>query len=211
MVFFILFLTLSHLFPLFPLPNVVLFPSCYLPLHIFEPRYREMIAEIDEFDRHIVLALLKPGWEPHYHQAPDVFSIACLARVEAQEKMNDGRFNILVQGVDRVELVDEIRTKPYRQVVVKVVRPAESNAVFDRNRVMELLDDIMDRVPSQAPEGLKERLAEIHGNGLFADTIAHILQIPPQEKQEMLETFGVAERLHAVFARMMELRRRLDE
>jgi len=64
---------------LFPLPNLVLFPQVMQPLHIFEPRYRQMTADALAGDRFLALALLKPGWEPSYSGNPDIYPIACLA------------------------------------------------------------------------------------------------------------------------------------
>jgi hypothetical protein len=58
---------MSDLLPIFPLPNVVLFPNVFLPLHVFEPRYRSMVADALTTDRLIGMALLKPGWEQDYH------------------------------------------------------------------------------------------------------------------------------------------------
>ena len=68
---------MSDLLPLFPLPNVVLFPNVFLPLHIFEPRYREMVADAIAGDRMIGMVLLRPGWENNYEGRPPVYPIGC--------------------------------------------------------------------------------------------------------------------------------------
>ena len=68
---------------LFPLPNLVLFPHVMQPLHIFEPRYREMTADALATDRLIALALLQPGWEADYDGKPAVYPVACLGRSRA--------------------------------------------------------------------------------------------------------------------------------
>src|SRR5262249_58348054 len=81
---------------LFPLPNLVLFPHVMQPLHIFEPRYRQMTADTLASDRLIALALLRPGWEADYEGKPDLYPVACLGKVVADQKLEDGRYNILL-------------------------------------------------------------------------------------------------------------------
>src|SRR5438067_9110869 len=90
---------------LFPLPNLVLFSHVMQPLHVFEPRYRQMTADALAADRLIALALLKPGWEPDYEGRPDLFEVACLGRVVAEQRLEDGRYNILLRGLARIRLL----------------------------------------------------------------------------------------------------------
>src|SRR6476619_6239822 len=101
---------------LFPLPNLVLFPQVMQPLHIFEPRYRQMIADALAGDRFLALALLKPGWEQQYAGRPEIHPVACLGKIIADQRLPDGRYNILVRGLSRVQVVQEIpQPKLYRQ------------------------------------------------------------------------------------------------
>jgi hypothetical protein len=93
--------------PVFPLPNVVFFPKTTLPLHIFEPRYRQMVAHALDRDRLIAVALLKPGWEKDYQGAPDYYPVATLGRITEHEKLEDGRYNILLEGIERVHLLED--------------------------------------------------------------------------------------------------------
>lgn len=110
---------LPDVLPVFPLPGLVLFPGTQLPLHIFEPRYREMLEAALSSDRLIVMALLKPGWEEQYYGAPSLFEVACVARVVAAQKLPDGRSNITVTGVARVRLKEELPGLAYRRVRVQ--------------------------------------------------------------------------------------------
>ena len=98
---------------LFPLPNLVLFPQALQPLHIFEPRYRQLTADALIDDRLLALVLLKPGWEQNYEQTPAIFPVACLGRIVADQLMPDGRSNLLVRGLSRVRIV-ESRIDPRR-------------------------------------------------------------------------------------------------
>ena len=87
--------------PIFPLPNVVLFPNVFLPLHIFEPRYRAMVADALAGDRIIGMVLLQPGYEANYEGRPPVFTIGCGGVITHADPLDDGRYNI----VDRKSVV----------------------------------------------------------------------------------------------------------
>src|SRR3954468_5096702 len=92
---------------LFPLPNCVLFPGVVQPLHIFEPRYREMLREALAGQSAIGMALLMPGWEQDYYGCPAIHRRLCVGRVIAHEQLADGKYNLLLQGVMRADVVSE--------------------------------------------------------------------------------------------------------
>src|SRR3977135_4083932 len=106
---------MSDLLPLFPLPNVVLFPNVFLPLHIFEPRYREMVADALTSDRMIGMVLLRPGWEGDYEGRPPVYPVACSGVITHVERLPDGRYNIVLRGLERVRIIEEDGSRTYRQ------------------------------------------------------------------------------------------------
>ncbi|MFQ5521288.1 MAG: LON peptidase substrate-binding domain-containing protein, partial [Candidatus Methylomirabilia bacterium] len=91
--------------PVFPLPNVVFFPHTMLPLHIFEPRYREMVADCLTGDKRLAVVLLKPGWEADYYGRPPVYPVAGAGEITQWESLPDGRYNILLRGLGRI-LID---------------------------------------------------------------------------------------------------------
>ncbi len=106
----------SGLAPLFPLPNVVLFPNALLPLQIFEPRYRQMTADALEGERMIAMSLMRPGWDtlPSDAAAP-VHRIVGLGKIIAHEKLPDGRYFLVLRGLARASLLSEQRVDlPYR-------------------------------------------------------------------------------------------------
>ena len=107
--------------PVFPLPNIVLFPHTSLPLHIFEPRYRQMTNDALGTDRLIVITLLKPGWESEYKGSPDVFPIACAGLIEEVAPLPDGRINIRLRGLTRVEILSFVQETPYRIASIRVL------------------------------------------------------------------------------------------
>ena len=83
--------------PIFPLPNVVLFPNVFLPLHIFEARYRAMVADALAGDRIIGMALLQPGYQAEYEGRPAVYSVGCAGVITHSEQLPDGRSNIVLR------------------------------------------------------------------------------------------------------------------
>ena len=108
--------------PIFPLPNVVLFPHASLALHIFEPRYRAMTREALQGGRLIAMALLKPGWEEGYDGSPEVHRIACAGLIEDEVRLPDGRFNIRLRGLSRVEILEFVQDRPYRVASVRILQ-----------------------------------------------------------------------------------------
>src|SRR5205823_11507801 len=110
---------------LFPLPNLVLFPHLVQPLHVFEPRYRQLMADALGDDRLMALALLRPGWEEDYHKSPPIYPAVCLGRITQEERLPDGRYNLLLQGLARARVIEEIPTpKLYRTARVELLRDA---------------------------------------------------------------------------------------
>src|SRR5579862_9504447 len=104
--------------PIFPLPNVVLFPNVFLPLHIFEPRYRRMVDDALNGDRIIGMVLLQPGWERDYEGRPPVYPIGCAGVITHAERLADGRFNIVLRGMQKFRIVDEETVRSYREAHV---------------------------------------------------------------------------------------------
>lgn len=196
--------------PLFPLPNVVLLPGGYLPLHIFEARYRCMVQDLAG-DRRFVLALLKPGWEAEYFRTPDVYPTACLAEMIGHEILADGRYNIVVRGIERLAILDELRDRPYRRVLGRVLPSSGQVDGSDRHRLLGLLQGILARLSAELPPAFPERLDSTEDAGALADTVAHILQLPALEKQSFLQEPDRAARVRRLCGRLAEMARRLEE
>src|SRR3954454_14857174 len=112
--------------PVFPLPNVVLFPTVSLPLHIFEPRYREMVTDALEGDRIIGMALLRPGWEGSYEGQPPIYPVGCAGLITHSERLSDGRYNIVLRGLEKFRIVREHGHRSYRTAEVDPIMEALS-------------------------------------------------------------------------------------
>src|SRR6516225_10826754 len=107
--------------PIFPLPSVVLFPNVFLPLHIFEPRYRQMVDASLHGDRIIGMVLLRPGWEGNYEGRPPVYPVGCAGVITHAERLADGRFNIVLRGMEKFRISDEETGHAYRLAHVTAV------------------------------------------------------------------------------------------
>jgi Lon protease-like protein len=107
--------------PIFPLPNVVLFPNVFLPLHIFESRYRDMVKDALASDRIIGMVLLQPGFEANYEGRPPVYPVGCAGVITHSEPLPDGRFNIVLRGIEKFRMVGEDESRPYRLAHIEAV------------------------------------------------------------------------------------------
>lgn len=176
----------EFLLPLFPLPNLVFFPRTRLPLHVFEPRYRKMVADAVASDQRFGIVLLRPGWETDYFGAPPIYACGTLGQIEQAVPLDDGRFNILVRGEVRFRVVGEIPGQPYRtaRVIVQPEQDRNAEASYaQRTWLAELSRQYLEHLPDQMA------VPEIETVGLEALTNALImsLNIDVQQKQELLE------------------------
>lgn len=104
--------------PLFPLPHVWLFPSVILPLSVFEPRYRQMVEDILDGPGRLVLGTIVAGHEGEAAGSPPIYPIAGLGEIGRHERLADGRFNLLLVGLQRVFVREVPSDRLYRQVDV---------------------------------------------------------------------------------------------
>jgi uncharacterized protein len=184
---------------LFPLPNLVFFPHVMQPLHIFEPRYREMTADALASDRFIALVLPTPGWEKDYAANPEIHEIACLGRVVADQKLEDGRYNILLRGFARIRIVKELTTKKqYRIARAEALRDiplADDECAFHWRQT--LIDKSPHWFPNQGDivEQFRKLLQSDLPLGTLCDIIAFALPLDAEFKQMLLEELDVAVRL----------------
>src|SRR5207244_3679223 len=79
--------------------------------HVFEPRYRQMMADALGDDRLLSMALLRPGWEQGYHERPAVHPMVCVGRITREERLADGRYNLLLQGLCRARILEELSSE----------------------------------------------------------------------------------------------------
>jgi len=140
--------------PIFPLPNVVLFPKVLLPLHVFEPRYRAMVEDALAGDRVIGMVLLRPGFEKDYEGRPPVYPVGCAGAITHAERLDDGRFNIVVRGSGKFRITAEDESRAYRlariEMLPELADAAEPAALDQRQRLLALLKNVLERMGSEA-------------------------------------------------------------
>lgn len=179
--------------PIFPLPNVVLFPNVFLPLHIFEPRYRALVSDALGGDRIIGMALLQPGNEADYEGRPPVFPVGCAGVMTHAEPLGDGRFNIVLRGIERFRITGEDAGKAYRVAHVTPLPesiPEEHRAELrrHRHRLEALLAAAIERT------GAAPRFPPAVPDEDLVNALAQYLELDPIERQALLEREGVLAR-----------------
>ncbi len=189
----------SGIVRLFPLPNLVLFPHVMQPLHVFEPRYCELLEAALADDRLIAMAILSPGWEADYEGRPAVFPYACLGRVSVSHKLENGSHNVLLTGLRRIHLVGELSpTRPYRRARAEICedfcRPEEANARTEfRRRLRAAFLRILPELP-HAHEQLDQLLGGSVSLGVLTDIIGYMLDIDLRQKEALLAEANVLRR-----------------
>lgn len=142
------FIYVPSVVPIFPLPGVVLFPHTILPLHVFEPRYRAMFSDALDGEKIIAIAQLRPGWEPLYHtlKAP-IYRTAGLGKIVQSEQLDDGNYNVLLRGLGRAAIVEELVSPPYRKARIEPFETFCSANDEESDRIRGRLFDAIGQSP----------------------------------------------------------------
>jgi Lon protease-like protein len=193
---------------LFPLPNLVLFPYVLQPLHVFEPRYRELLEESLASDRLIAMAVLAPGWESDYEGRPPVFPMACLGRVSTHCRVKGGSYNVLLLGVRRVKLIRELAPrKGFREAQVDLCDDFYPEGQTDGTQQEELRRALVRVLPllPEAREQIGQLLASDVPLAMLADMISYLLDIDLGAKQELLAELNVHRRVELLLRHLEQL------
>ncbi len=183
--------------PIFPLPNVVLFPNVFLPLHIFEPRYRAMVADALRGDRIIGMILLRPGFEANYEGRPAVYGTGCAGLITHSEALADGRFNIVLRGMEKFRITGEDDSRPYRLAHIEVVPEMLDEA--DRQEIRQRRQRLEAILAATVERGTGEpRFAPAVADEDLVNALAQYLPLEPLERQALLECSGIAARGRAL-------------
>lgn len=183
--------TLPSAIPIFPLPEVVLFPGVSRPLLIYEPRYRDMVADALKGDRIIGMVLLRPGYEQDYEGRPPIYEIGCAGEITHVQQLPDGRYTIVLRGLVKFRVVSEDQRRAYRlarvEVVPELLTPEELAPLSAlRERLSSLLLAALP-LGSDLPE---PSLSDAE----FINTVAQYLNIREPERQELLERSNLLSR-----------------
>lgn len=187
---------LPPLLPLFPLPSVVLFPGVFLPLHVFEPRYKQMVAQALDGDRIIGMTLLRPGHDVAYEGRPPVYEMGCAGLITHVERQNDGTFNLILRGLSKFRIDEEepptdgvlyriAHVTPFDETVATGDREALRH---ERRRLETLL------APSLERENGGSRLPRDMADDDLVNALSQYLDLDAVEKQALLERDSVLAR-----------------
>ena len=177
--------------PIFPLPTVVLFPNVFLPLHIFEPRYRQMTADALAGDRLIGMVLLRPGNDADYDGRPPVYRIGCTGLITHAEKLDDRRFNLVLRGIEKFTILgeeDPAIGQLYRRAIIapidETISQADRDPLREARRTLEgLLEPLFEGT-------MESRLPQNMPDDDLINALAQYLDFDPLEKQALLERMG---------------------
>ena len=178
--------TLPATIPIFPLPDVMLFPSMTRPLHIFEPRYRAMVADAMKGDRLIGMVMLRPGFEPDYDGRPAIYAVGCVGHIANVEALPDGRYNILLHGLVKFRVTSEDDSQPYRLAQVEAIPEGTDDA--DRSALAEQRAELTTLLMAIAPSSNPPPRALPDEN--LVNGIAQYADIDPLDRQDLLELDG---------------------
>jgi Lon protease-like protein len=198
--------------PIFPLPNVVLFPHVPLPLHIFESRYQAMIEDALNGNRLVAMTLLRPGWEiAGDDDRPAVFETGCLGQITAEDRLPDGRFHLILRGITRVRVIEEVDIEtPYRVARLKPFTdfvPPTATISRDHRR-LELLDGCRELAgQSDLNELLLSMLDDSVPLGTLCDVLAHALRLSAPAAQQLLDEADVDVRSDLLLDRLRAVNR----
>jgi len=193
----------------FPLPSVVLFPHTVLPLHIFEPRYRDLVRDALAADRVMALAQLEPGYEGSYAGRPRMRPMVCAGVIAWHEELEGGRYNIIVQGTVRARILSELQPRAlYREVHVALL-PDEQRDFAEEEALRQAVFELAARLPPPVAQGLLQVAARSSG-GALADVVASSVVADVERRQELLCELAVGPRLSQVLAEVSEVLARLQ-
>jgi ATP-dependent Lon protease len=181
--------------PLFPLPQVALFPGARMPLHVFEPRYRQMTR--DALDTHRAMAVVQiigPG----DGSTPEIARVAGVGAIVEAQELPDGRYNIVLEGRGRVHLTELPFVPPYRRARAELLEDMPNSiAEVDRNSLVAVANAFTALVQSRDPS-FAFALPPSLPAARLADLCAHHLVLDAKERQQLLEMLDPAARVRMV-------------
>jgi Lon protease-like protein len=195
--------------PVFPLPKLVLFPGTQLPLHIFEPRYRDMLRDVLAGEsRLIAIAQLKPGWEPKYEGSPPIYDVAGMGKIQTHTLNADGTYDIVLEALARVRLHEiEPQGVRYRRATATLLNERTPKGGLRRAEVDALLTLAMRiaAIVQRALPGFSLQAGNGDSPGMLSDRLADQFVLDPAARQDLLETLDVGARIRALTSQMAQL------
>jgi Lon protease-like protein len=188
--------------PVFPLSNVVLFPRVQAPLHLFEPRYRQMAEQALAGGRQIGMVAVPPEHVDELPGDPPVYGIGCSGVLAQSQRLPDGRYNIILSGTQRFRIISE-PPRPggqlFRTAEIEPLDdpfpPAEKRRVADlRERIVGLVRRLVERTDSNRSQQVTPALFSGVDDVAFVNSLSNALTFSPPEKQGLLEAASIPAR-----------------
>lgn len=177
--------------PIFPLPDGALLPGEYLPLHVFETRYREMMEAVRASDRLLAIATLLPGWEPDYYGRPGVAEVVGVGRLVRDRLNRDGTSDIVLKGLARGLLLEELSGRTYRRARIRLVTHDDLLAYERFRHARRLLTGLGARL--RRP--LRWDLTQPIDPSALVDRIATLLELPAALRVAVLQSVELEDRI----------------
>jgi uncharacterized protein len=191
--------SLPQTIPIFPLDDVFVFPNILLPLNIFEPRYREMVADALKGDRVIGMVQLRPGYESNYEGRPAVFAVGCAGVITQFDQLPDGRYTILLRGLVKFRILSEDQGRSYRLARVEPILEEPD----DKERAA--LTKQRERLIALLPPGGEPVPRDISDEDVI-NALAQYSRIDALQRQDLLELSGPLLRSEALI-KLLEQKR----
>lgn len=196
----------SGIVPLFPIPDLVMFPGVVQPLHIFEPRYRQMMKWTMGHEKLIAMASFKEGWESDYPDRPPLKPIVCIGKIIAQTQLPDGRYKLLLLGGQRAFVESELSApQPFRTAQVRLLGDVyNAQRSDDRNqRFAKLAKLFLGYLRSKKiEEGALEVFEKGVSFGILTDIISSVLEIQSSKKYDLLQQVDVDQRADYILSQL---------
>jgi Lon protease-like protein len=189
---------LPETIPIFPLEDVMLFPEMSVPLHIYEPRYKAMIADALKGNKIIGMVLLRPGYEKDYERSPSVFQIGCAGVINEVEELPNGEYNIVLGALTKYRITREEASQPYRIAHVTAIADDVASGDVDalhakRQRLEALVRESNGRTGLRAtPDGISD-VTLVNG-------VSQLARIDELDRERLLETPNPLARADALIA-----------
>jgi len=204
-------ITMKLTIPLFPLPNVVLFPKTLRPLHIFEPRYRALVSEAIRTDSLVGMVLLKDGWEEQYDKFPPIEKTGCVGRIIQSNRLSDGRYYITLLGLSSFTIEQELEPSVFRKAEVTLNETFAENPLssVEFDRLSQSLEETLSLLD------LNRELSWIRDSTLDPEALVHhwsaFLPFSPEERQFLLESPTLKSQAGRLFDLLLFKRSEYDE
>jgi len=184
---------------LFPLPNLVMFPSVMQPLRVFEPRYIEMVEDAIAGDKLLAMGVLEPGWEHEYEGRPPVAPLACLGKIATQRRIDSGEYVLLLLGLRRIRLARELpAVRSFREWEVELLDdvapsgPPELQAGLQK-KLLSAFQALLPKMPVES-ESLDDLLRMQISLGMLTDIVSYTLDLDLAVKRKLLGELQVVRR-----------------